>query len=191
MSPRHDRGPAGPRHPQPAGRLDLRALDVPSGGASASVAPVPIQPITLAGQVYTAHPDAPELRLDAVRAAAAWHLRLRGALELRGPCWRCLEDARVPVRMDATEIHEEGSDDPEMRSLYVDHGILDLSAWARDAAVEAMPPAVLCREDCAGLCGTCGADLNAGPCGCAPAPDPRWGALADLAERLRDTDPEP
>ncbi|MDH4101483.1 MAG: DUF177 domain-containing protein, partial [Nitrospirota bacterium] len=29
------------------------------------------------------------------------------------------------------------------------------------------PMKPLCREDCAGLCPRCGADLNNGPCGCA------------------------
>ena len=29
----------------------------------------------------------------------------------------------------------------------------------------------LCDEECKGLCPTCGANLNDGPCGCAPAED--------------------
>jgi uncharacterized protein len=39
----------------------------------------------------------------------------------------------------------------------------------------------LCREDCKGLCQSCGADLNAGLCSCEQGEvDPRWAALAEL-----------
>ena len=31
------------------------------------------------------------------------------------------------------------------------------------------PLVPLCDEECKGLCPTCGANLNEGPCGCAPA----------------------
>jgi uncharacterized protein len=58
--------------------------------------------------------------------------------------------------------------------------LLDVDRWAQDALLLAMPIKVLCREDCAGLCPTCGADLNAGDCGCEPVPDERWSKLRDL-----------
>ena len=59
------------------------------------------------------------------------------------------------------------------------------AAWTRDAVAEAVPATLLCREDCAGLCPQCGADLNAGPCGCEQEEhDPRWDALKSVAERL-------
>jgi uncharacterized protein len=64
----------------------------------------------------------------------------------------------------------------------VERGVLDLHAWARDALALALPAKVLCRDDCAGLCPRCGADLNA-----AGAehhherePDPRWAKLSEL-----------
>ena len=44
-----------------------------------------------------------------------------------------------------------------------------------------MEMAVLCREDCKGLCPHCGKDLNEGPCGCEPRQiDPRLEALKKL-----------
>ncbi len=59
---------------------------------------------------------------------------------------------------------------------------LDLAAWARDAFALAAPAKVLCREDCAGLCPICAADLNeAGPeHQHESAPDPRWAKLREL-----------
>jgi uncharacterized protein len=48
-----------------------------------------------------------------------------------------------------------------------------------------IPMKPLCRPDCKGLCPQCGADLNAGECGCRePLADPRWAALAALKDRL-------
>ena len=49
----------------------------------------------------------------------------------------------------------------------------------------ACPRNVLCREDCAGLCPACGANLNeAGPDHHHErAPDPRWAALSEIRFR--------
>jgi len=166
----------------------VRSLDAPSGGASRVDAAVPVEPMVVGGQRYVADPPAPELRIDVVRSVNGWHLRMRGGVDVTGPCWRCLDPAHLHVELDTTEVSVDGSKDPELSSLYMDHGVVDVASWARDAVVEEMPAAVLCREDCAGLCPTCGADLNHEPCGCAEAPpvDSRWSALEDLARRLRD-----
>lgn len=166
--------------------LDLRAADVPVGGALTWEGPVEVAPLGLAGQQYGFTPPAPPARLDVVRTLrAGWHLRLRGECTVSGPCWACLEEARVPVRIDATEMHDAGSDDPELRSAYVTDGVLDVATWMRDAIAEALPARILCRDDCQGICPRCGAVLNAGPCDCGPPPpDPRWGPLADLAARM-------
>ena len=43
------------------------------------------------------------------------------------------------------------------------------------------PLKVLCREDCRGICKTCGRNLNDGGCGCDDfVPDPRMAAIKDL-----------
>ena len=50
-----------------------------------------------------------------------------------------------------------------------------------------VPMRPLCREECAGLCPTCGATSNEGDCGCgAETEDPRWAGLAALRDRLAD-----
>jgi len=73
----------------------------------------------------------------------------------------------------------------ELATPYLEDDRLDLSAWARDAVALALPVQIVCREDCAGLCATCGADLNLGACAC-PPPEPgdRWAKLAELRDRL-------
>lgn len=165
--------------------LELHALELPAGGACALEVDVPIAALHIGGQEYRAEPEAPRVSLDVVQLVNGWHFRLRGRVTVVGPCWRCLEPARPGVAIDASEVAIDGADDPEMTSLYLRGGVLEVAAWARDAVAEALPPAILCDAQCAGLCATCGANLNEDPCGCAqPAPDSRWSALAELAERL-------
>ena len=43
-----------------------------------------------------------------------------------------------------------------------------------------IPMKPLCKEDCAGICSECGANLNAGACECGQQIDPRWAALGKL-----------
>jgi len=64
----------------------------------------------------------------------------------------------------------------------VEDGTLDVGAWARDALALALPAAVLCQPDCAGLCPDCGENLNtAGPEHHHDSgPDPRWAKLSEL-----------
>jgi uncharacterized protein len=175
-----------PDGPDPLRRLDLRTLDIPSGAAHAVVAPIEVEPLQLGGQRYEVTPADPEFRIDVVRVASGWHFRLRGHAGLTGPCWRCLEAAHLELDVDATEVALAGSDDPELGTLYLDEDVLDVAAWARDAVAEAMPASVVCTPECAGLCPTCGANLNSGPCACTPSEtDARWAGLAELAERLR------
>ena len=96
-----------------------------------------------------------------------------------GECRRCLGPAEGPIRAEVRELYEERSDGQETYTLSGDQ--LDLEPLARDAVLLELPQAPLCREGCPGLCPTCGADLNEGPCGCPPQDrDPRWAGLDQL-----------
>jgi uncharacterized protein len=57
---------------------------------------------------------------------------------------------------------------------------LDLREGLRQYILMNEPAKPLCRPDCAGLCPTCGRDLNAGPHECEAPLDERWSALAGL-----------
>ena len=83
--------------------------------------------------------------------------------------------------MVAREVSQPGEGD-ELESPYVQDGVVDLTAWARDALALTVPTQVLCRPDCAGLCPVCGADLNEAGEDHAheSAPDPRWAKLSEL-----------
>jgi uncharacterized protein len=171
-------------------RLDLRSLDLRPGAAwrrELTLAPVELR---LGGQDYAVEPREPVVDLQVSRSLSGLHLRLRTAVDLEGPCWRCLEPARVHLDVEATEFVADDRDsdapfDEDLDSAYVEDGVLDLELWARDSIAEAVPATILHDEDCRGLCPTCGADLNVTTCGCSTeAVDPRWDALRALAERM-------
>ena len=139
-------------------------------------------------------------------------LRLRFEATLAGPCMRCLEPAAPSFAVDVREVSQPGhartpsgahgaaahgaaahgsagrgrskpeEESDDLTSPYVQDGVLDLHAWARDALALSVPANLLCREDCAGLCPVCGANLNeAGPDHRHERePDPRWAALSEL-----------
>jgi uncharacterized protein len=83
-----------------------------------------------------------------------------------GECRRCLGPAVGRLVVEVRELYESRSDGEETYCLSGDQ--LDLEPLARDAVLVELPPAPLCSEGCQGLCPTCGASLNDGPCGCEP-----------------------
>ena len=94
---------------------------------------------------------------------------------LRGECRRCLTDVvdEVDVEVGAAmfSTDPEAADDPDFYPLPERASAVDVGAVVREELALATPgQLLLCRDECAGLCPKCGADLNAGPCACrAPA----------------------
>ena len=143
---------------------------------------VAIEPFSLGGERYPVEPALVPARLDVSRMTGdGYALRLRLEATLTGPCMRCLEQATPDFAVDAREVSQPGGTE-ELTSPYVDQGVLDLHAWARDALALALPATLLCEDECAGLCPVCGANLNqAGPeHSHEREPDPRWAKLAEL-----------
>jgi uncharacterized protein len=162
--------------------LDLASLRLTSGEGRRLDLSVRIPPLTLGGERYLAQPPRVPVRLEVSRmTGSGWALRLAFGASLNGPCMRCLKDASPTVEVDAREVDRPGGGE-ELSSPYVHDDTLDLAAWAHDAFALALPGKVLCREDCAGLCPVCAADLNeAGPeHRHERAPDPRWAKLREL-----------
>ena len=100
-----------------------------------------------------------------------------------GECRRCLGPVSGLASPPVRELFVPEPADGEAYPILGDH--IDLEPLARESVVLALPLAPLCRPDCRGLCATCGADRNAGPCSCpAEAADPRWAALDGLRPDL-------
>ncbi|HYV86710.1 MAG TPA: DUF177 domain-containing protein [Patescibacteria group bacterium] len=136
------------------------------------------------------------------------HVRLSGDLHKEGgrvafageiatvatlPCSRCLEPYGLPLDMRfdllytaEPERDERGGEsrveEDSFTEVHFDGARIDLDSLLAEQIYLALPLKPLCRDDCRGLCPRCGANLNAGDCGC-PAeqmPDPRLAALKKL-----------
>ena len=172
--------------------FDLGGLRLTTGEGRRLDLYVRIDPFSLAGQSYDVEPDPVPVRLDISRTTGdGYALRLRFEATLAGPCMRCLEPAAPSFVVDAREVSQpneargrgkQEDENDDLTSPYVNDGVLDLRAWTRDALALTVPANLLCREDCAGLCPVCGANLNDAGAGHGHdrEPDPRWAALSKL-----------
>ena len=93
-----------------------------------------------------------------------------------GQCRRCLVDVSGESVSDVHELYQRVITDPDAFEIVGEQ--IDLGPVAREAVLLDTPSTPVCRPDCAGLCPTCGIDLNDGQCECVgPPADPRWAAL--------------
>jgi len=139
--------------------------------------PVPAGAVHVVGRLSTA-------------GAGRYYFTGRIGGEMAGECRRCLTAVAAPVSEAAhlffMEAGEEGADDdPDVYVVPPQARQIDLRPAIREHWLLAVPAYVQCQEDCKGLCLTCGADLNAGDCSCAPATDSRWDALRKLRTDAR------
>ena len=124
-------------------------------------------------------------------------LRARVSYTQTLACQRCLGEVEQPVD-ETIELllveHEPGAEEEEreleeedLGVLVVDDRELDLWPVLQEQLQLAVPMRPLCSEDCAGLCPTCGTELNEGECDCrSESADPRWAGLAALRSELPD-----
>jgi uncharacterized protein len=124
-------------------------------------------------------------------------IRLQGELStsLELPCARCIEPviqkvARSfdllyrPLGIDAGHEELSVTDAEAEIGYYQGEGVL-LEDALREQVLLSVPLKVLCRDDCKGLCPTCGKNRNADACSCDQSlEDPRWEALKGIREKL-------
>ncbi|MDQ2889291.1 MAG: DUF177 domain-containing protein [Gemmatimonadota bacterium] len=98
-------------------------------------------------------------------------------------CRKCLTEVTRRVDEHAHFLFAPADDptmddDPDVFTYDPGAHRLDVRPAVREGWLLSVPAFVDCREDCKGLCLTCGADLNDGACSCEPVPtDARWAAL--------------
>jgi uncharacterized protein len=144
---------------------------------------VDLQAVAFGGKRYVAVAEQVPAAFEITRANTGTMFILRFKARLHGPCYRCLGDAVLEVPISAREYQAEDSKDDELTTQYITGANLDVSQWARDAVALALPEQILCRPDCAGLCGVCGKNLNDEPhTHEVEHRDPRWAALEALRE---------
>ncbi len=126
-----------------------------------------------------AGPVSVDLGLEGVAEGLVVRGGLRGPIELR--CNRCLNTWRDELDGELV-LHVTGEPDEEGVAV-TSEGTLDLEEVVHDEVALALPLAPLCRPECAGLCPTCGTDLNTDPCsGHEEATDSPFAALKHLLE---------
>jgi uncharacterized protein len=163
--------------------FDLRRLRLRSGDQVRERVEIDLEPLRLAGQEYESSPNPVSADLTVTRAATGTVLELAFDVSLHGPCFRCLADAELALQLRLCEYQATKPESEDDRTEYVANDQLDLSAWAHDAVVLALPEQILHDPDCAGLCPVCGKDLNVEPHEhVEETVDPRWAALSELRE---------
>jgi uncharacterized protein len=123
-----------------------------------------VSPVSVMGQLQ-----------DTGQGEYLWRGSFQGVMQ--GECRRCLTEVRTHVDIDVDaaifSTDPEAADDPDFYPLLERASHIDIRDVAREELALAVPTRLLlCREDCAGLCLTCGADLNAGPCECSAPAEP-------------------
>jgi len=119
-------------------------------------------------------PGTAAVRVDYYRAGQ--ELFFQGHIEgsVLGHCARCLEEYTFDVgkdffvvlvpKEDLPDEVELADDDLDLSFYEGDH--VDLSPLVREQIILALPTRPLCRDDCKGLCATCGVNLNTQTCTC-------------------------
>lgn len=105
-----------------------------------------------------------------------------GIANLQAQCSRCLEEFVLPLSFSVTEEFREepGKDDPTLEYYRFVGDKIELDRFIADAVGVSVPLAPICRNDCRGLCGQCGVNLNVAACNCHPPADDRWAMLEKL-----------
>jgi len=126
-----------------------------------------------------------------IKVETVVQVRGRARIEVEGECVRCLEKTSLSLDLPLDlALFPKGDEPPatpegeltadDMGVGTYSEGIIDLSDVVHDEVFLELPMNPVCRESCAGLCPTCGQNLNEGKCSCAPEVDPRLQALRSL-----------
>jgi uncharacterized protein len=98
-------------------------------------------------------------------------LTIEGRLEAQalGQCGACLEDTGAAIGVEVEERLDPlagPGEDPFGETNVLTGTRLDVADLAQQLILSALPMGLRCGAECRGLCGTCGANLNAGACSC-------------------------
>ena len=177
-------------------RFNVAGLLKETSGAARDLE-VNAPPAELTGLLESGRPAASlKGRLRALRTPRS--VFVRGQLQTRVAleCSRCLEEAEVPIRfaleaeyypqIDVTTGKSVTIPDDDLGFSIDPNHELDLAEPVRQHLLLELPMSVTCRDECKGLCPSCGADLNARPCGCSDeVVDERMAPLRDLLAKTK------
>ncbi|OQB24740.1 MAG: hypothetical protein BWY11_00857 [Firmicutes bacterium ADurb.Bin182] len=93
---------------------------------------------------------------------------VRGSIETAfvSVCARCGEEFTEPFEANFSERFVKSAEDCRDDCYMFSTDVIDLSDMVIDNILLNMPIAGTCSEDCKGICGVCGINLNTGQCSC-------------------------
>lgn len=107
---------------------------------------------------------------------------ITSAIQLR--CDRCLTVFPYDLKVSGEQILVRKINDESFLDeayMEVPDDCLDVSELARDEIFLNLPSKILCKEECKGICPTCGVNRNESSCNCGnPKGDPRLQILGEL-----------
>ena len=174
-----------------------RSFDIPGATVGAWLKGMPMRDALGAPDP---DPDAGHGHADLELYADGTHAFATGTFKgnLHVACSRCVGDvdiaideklhvtfmppSEMPADDDGPVTDEDGAEvaTEDLDLFPFDGDKIDLEPLFREQFVLSVPYSPLCREDCKGLCGQCGIDLNSGTCTCEKPIDPRLAALKGL-----------
>ncbi len=102
--------------------------------------------------------------------------------QVSAECVRCLDPIAFDVDLPVQELfaYPDAAAAAAEEIEQLEDDLIDLTPVVRDAIVLALPLQPLCRDDCPGLCATCGARLADDPNHQHDEIDPRWASLQNV-----------
>lgn len=136
--------------------------------------------VTFSGPIHT--------EMNVVKVGESLTASGTSSYKVQQECVRCLEPFAEHFSVEFRFILQKGeprgpeeADDEAIIWIEEEAGMVDLSSDVRDYVLLEIPMNPVCREDCKGLCPSCGTNLNESTCDCThEVSDPRWDALKAL-----------
>ena len=97
-------------------------------------------------------------------------------------CARCLKEFKLPVHKQIIVYLTEAGEGEDPDGYFLQGDMIDADEIIVTEFILDTDERLMCREDCAGLCQQCGADLNDGSCACGKVVDPRLAILGQLLD---------
>lgn len=131
-----------------------------------------------------------ELQLRSISDGVVLRGQAEAVVELT--CTRCLTEWSETLEVPLEAVFREAPVDEDDELPVEPGGWIDVEPVIHDEVSLAIPAKPVCRPDCAGLCPTCGTDLNVDPCdGHGDVPDSPFAPLRELFAGEPSQQPEP
>lgn len=164
--------------------------------------PLHVQRVYGIGDLQFEHDDAAlaePVSTDFVLTHKEKDLYVEGTVQtaIRYQCSRCLKEFSSPLGTSFNLFYFPQADwkqDEEIELKYEDMEVgyydgicLDVDLMVLEQIELTMPMKFVCHEGCKGLCPSCGADLNEGPCACRiDTTDSRLAVLRDFRSKMKE-----